>query len=150
MSIAIWQASYGTGDRQVDREHQELFAQVNALHEAMLAGADLSRLRSLLASLAEHTVTHFDSEEALMQATHYPHYARHKQTHDKLKAKVLRLTADLAGDRPVLPETLTQFLAEWLAHHIRGEDQQMIAFFQSRGVRMSGEAALAAEIDRSF
>jgi hemerythrin len=27
---------------------------------------------------------------------------------------------------------ITQFLTEWLAHHIKGEDKKMIQFFQNQ------------------
>jgi len=130
MSIAVWQEEYTTGHLQVDREHQELFDLVNGLHQAMMQQCPPSDLELILEQLAIHTIDHFESEEALMQANQYPGYARHKQTHDALKAKVIQLVTRVKQQESSITTDLTQFLAEWLAHHIKGEDQLMIRFFQ--------------------
>ncbi|MBE7380465.1 MAG: hemerythrin family protein [Leptolyngbya sp. SIO1E4] len=132
MTIAHWQEDYLTGDTRIDQEHQTLFDMVNALHDAIQASAEPAQLQAMISTMASHTVEHFQHEEALMRAHHYLGYGRHKQVHDRLLAKVTRLLEQFdQQDDVVLTDNLTEFLTEWLAHHIRGEDQNMIQFLRT-------------------
>ncbi|MBL1178199.1 bacteriohemerythrin [Pantanalinema sp. GBBB05] len=144
MTIAVWKTEYLTGDLHVDQEHQELFEMVNSLHDAILRAAPYSVVQEIFADLASHTVKHFQTEERLMQVSNYPGCDRHKQSHDGLVSKVKTLSQQLDNQTLPLSIRLTEFLAEWLAHHIQGEDQNMIRFFReqtklyhSAGVRSS-------------
>jgi hemerythrin len=132
MKIAHWQDEYCTGNEQIDQEHQELFEIVNTLHAAMIHGSDRSRLKAILDHLASHTINHFQTEEALMLIHAYPGYDHHKLSHNNLATKVVALIERFnSGEAPISVE-LTQFLSEWLVHHIKGEDQRMIVFFRER------------------
>jgi hemerythrin len=132
MPIAYWQDEYCTGNQQVDQEHQQLFELVNSLHDAMLQEADHQTLKEILSQLASHTIQHFQTEEDLMKANHYPGYDLHQQIHDGLKIKVANLLQKFAEQKISISVELTEFLTEWLAHHIRGEDQKMIRFFRDK------------------
>jgi hemerythrin len=131
--IACWQQEYNTGNSQVDRQHQQLFEIVNALHDAVVTKKNVYTIQELLEALANHTIEHFQTEESLMMAVDYPEYDRHKQTHDCLLSKVDRLLLKFRDRNTAAVTTeVTQFLTEWLAHHIKGEDQKMIQFFQNQ------------------
>ncbi|MEA5486260.1 MULTISPECIES: bacteriohemerythrin [Pseudanabaena] len=132
-SIACWQQEYNTGNSQVDGQHQQLFEIVNALHDAVVARQNIYTIQELLEALANHTIEHFQTEEALMMAVNYPDYDRHKHTHDYLLSKVDRLLLKFRDrNTEAVTTELTQFLTEWLTHHIKGEDQKMIQFFQNQ------------------
>jgi hemerythrin len=128
--IAYWHSDYETGNLQVDQEHQELFEIVNALHDAVVTKQDFDTMYEILNRLASHTVEHFQTEEALMLSVNYPDYERHKQTHDHLVNKVSHLLKKFRDRDAAITTDITQFLTEWLTHHIKGEDQKMIQFFQ--------------------
>lgn len=130
--IAHWQDEYLTGDARIDLEHKVLFDMVNDLHAAIQTAASPTQLQTMIRKMAEHTTEHFQHEEALMQAHDYPGYSRHKQVHDNLLEKVSRLLTQFDRQDTVLSDNLTEFLTEWLAHHIRGEDQNMIEFLRNR------------------
>jgi len=131
--IACWQQEYNTGHSQVDGQHQQLFKIVNALHDAVVTSQNIYTIQELLEALANHTIEHFQTEEALMMAVNYPDYDRHKHTHDYLLSKVDRLLLKFRDrNTEAVTTELTQFLTEWLAHHIKGEDQKMIQFFQNQ------------------
>lgn len=140
MPIALWKDEYCTGDSRIDQEHQLLFDLVNRLHDAIQRSTQPDELQdefqgkfqALLVTLAAHTADHFEHEEALMQQHAYPGYGRHKQVHDNLQLKIAHLLEQFSRAEVVLKTDLTQFLTEWLAHHIRGEDQKMIQFFQAK------------------
>lgn len=128
--IACWQEEYVTGNPQVDGQHQQIFELVNTLHDAVVTGANITVLQELLEDLANHTIEHFQTEEALMMAVNYPDYKRHKLTHDRLLATVNSLLIQIRDCHTVTID-ITQFLMDWLAHHIKGEDQKMIKFLQN-------------------
>ena len=131
--IACWQQEYNTGNSQVDGQHQQLFEIVNALHDAVVSKKNVYTIQELLEALANHTIEHFQTEESLMMAVDYPEYDRHKQTHDCLLSKVDRLLLKFRDrNTEAVTTEITQFLAEWLAHHIKGEDTKMIQFFQNQ------------------
>ncbi|KPQ34710.1 MAG: hemerythrin [Phormidesmis priestleyi Ana] len=132
LTIAHWQDEYLIGDARIDQEHQILFNMVNDLHAAIQTAASPVRLQAMIQTMADHTAEHFQHEEALMLMHNYPGYGRHKQVHDNLLAKVSRLLAQFDQQEVVLSDRLTEFLTEWLAHHIRGEDQNMIEFLRDR------------------
>jgi hemerythrin len=132
MTIAVWKTEYLTGSLQVDQEHQELFDIVNSLHNAILQEAPYQVVQEIFNHLAAHTIEHFHTEEKLMRARRYPGFDRHKQSHDGLVSKVTTLSQQLDNHTLSLSVKLTEFLTEWLAHHIKGEDQKMIRFFQEQ------------------
>jgi hemerythrin len=132
MTIAHWQDTYCTGNARIDREHQTLFAMVNALHEAIEDSAPQFLLNDRLTAIAVHTIEHFQHEEALMVDYNYPGYSRHKQIHDNLLLKVNHLLQQFNENKTVLNADLTSFLTEWLSHHIQGEDQNMIHFLRAQ------------------
>lgn len=132
MPLAHWKNDYCTGDTRIDQEHQALFGMVNELDHAIATAASQLQLQTILSTLATHTIEHFQHEEALMQALDYPGYRRHKQVHDNLLAKVTALLKQFKQPEAALADDLTAFLAEWLSHHIQGEDQTMIRFLKAR------------------
>ncbi|MBD2464850.1 hemerythrin family protein [Oscillatoria sp. FACHB-1407] len=144
MPIAFWLDEYCTGNVQVDREHQVLFYIVNSLHEAMMQRATLPIIEDLLRTLATHTIRHFQSEEELMQTHRYPGYDRHKLSHERLKTKVIALVQKFHEQGDGAIDELTGFLAEWLVHHIKGEDQKMIQFFHEQ-VNRDNTALVASQ-----
>jgi len=128
--IATWQPEYETGNLEIDWQHQELFALVNSLHDAVVTKQEFDKIQVTLNLLADHTIAHFQTEEELMIAADYPDYDRHKQTHDHLFAKVVNLLQKFRDRDDTITTEVTQFLSEWLSHHIKGEDQKMIQFFK--------------------
>lgn len=133
MAIAQWQDEYSTGHREIDQQHLALFAIVNTIHAAALEQCpDRPWLQQQLQDFAAQAEAHFAMEEDLMRAYNYPNYEIHCNTHLALTAKVRQLLLKLDTQTPCTPDDITQVLADWMIHHIRGEDQQMIRFLRSQ------------------
>jgi len=140
--IATWQPEYETGNLEIDGQHQELFAIVNSLHDAVVTKQEFDKIQVTLNLLANHTIEHFQTEEELMIAGNYPEYDRHKRTHDRLTSKVFTLIQKFHDRDETITTEVTQFLSEWLSHHIKGEDRKMIQFFQNNILPVSPELTL--------
>jgi hemerythrin len=132
MPLVAWSDDYCTGDAAIDRQHQDLFTMVNALHDAVVAGRGRDELSATLERLGNYVSAHFQTEERFMQQHAYPDYAAHKAKHDELGQRAAKVIDDYRSGRAVLTIALSRFLAEWLRHHIDGDDKAMIAFFQNR------------------
>jgi hemerythrin len=67
-----------------------------------------------------------------MQSHHYPGLKRHQHVHNNLLKKVAKLIEEFEQQEECVSiKSLPEFLHEWLAHHIHGEDQNLIRFLRS-------------------
>ena len=132
MTIAYWKDEYQTGNEQIDEQHQHLFAIINNLHNAMLAGHGREMIKTTLDDLIDYTVEHFLVEQVVMIKYDYPDYQKHKQAHDELTAKVKLLAQKVEEQDVNINREVLHFLNEWLVHHIRGNDQPLIKFLKSK------------------
>ena len=127
--IAIWTPNLVTGNPTVDHQHQHLFELVNELHHGIISGHGQDVMGPILLKLAKYAVDHFGTEEKFMRDSAYPNLARHKQKHDALTKQVTELLKDWDSGT-ALPATLSKFLADWVAHHIKEEDKELIAWLK--------------------
>jgi len=132
MPIAIWLPKYETGNPSVDRQHKRLFEMVNELHHGIVSGQGRETMGPTLKSLAKYTLEHFSTEEGFMRASNYEHYPRHKARHDELAKQVKELITQYDSGALALPGTLSKFLADWLTHHIKEEDMEMITWLREK------------------
>ncbi len=130
MSLVVWCDEYVTGNITVDEQHQQLFAIMNNLHDAMKVGQGKKVVKATLDELLDYTVNHFQMEESLMRTYNYPEYQSHKKIHDELTAKVASWVRDFERPSTVLTIEVSRFLTSWLINHIRERDQKMIKFLR--------------------
>ena len=122
-----WDKSLVTGSLRIDRHHQELFRQVNALSDAMKQGKGRDLIGRLLDFLGQYVIRHFDAEERLMEELNCPAAAANKQAHAQFLSTYsgLRKQFDEAGTWPSLVLQIHDLLSEWLVQHISGIDVQL-------------------------
>lgn len=132
MSFAQWKNEYITGNSKVDEQHRHLFEIINNLHAAMLEGHAQEIIKNTVDQLLKYTIEHFTMEELLMVYHHYPNYADHKKRHTELTTKIKGISAKLTEKNQSINLELLNFLNEWLAHHIKGEDQKLVKFLRDK------------------
>ena len=143
MTIAVWRDEYRTGHREIDQQHQHLFKLVNHIHHlTQQALPDDVGIYAQLHEFASCAVAHFDLEESLMAQHDYPNLAIHCQTHRALVNKVQTLLTKFDQTAETQVVAVTQVLADWMVHHIRGEDQQMIRFLRACNAIEVGDSLL--------
>ena len=131
MPIAVWDDNLKTGHTTVDSQHKQLFAMVNELHEAIVAKKQKEVLSPVLEKLAKYTVDHFRTEEDFMSGISYPELAAHRQKHQKLTKEVQEIIEKYRTGQAVLPITLSNFLANWLRHHIKEDDVALVKYMNA-------------------
>jgi hemerythrin len=134
MPLLEWSAKYSVRVRELDWQHQQLFAMLNELYDAMQAGNGRAVIGAILQRLLNYTDYHFKSEEALLREHGYEEDASHRAEHAALgyRAKALMLRFE-GGEIGVAAETL-RFLADWLKSHIVGSDMKYAGFLNGKGV----------------
>jgi len=134
MAFLNWSDDYSVGIERIDRQHQKIVAFLNDLYEAMHAGKGKDALGKVLSDMVLYTKTHFKTEEDLMAQYNFPGYQDHKETHEKMAAKVLELSQQFRDGVITNPIQITNFLKKWLANHINNTDRKYGAFLVSKGV----------------
>ncbi len=134
MALITWTEDLSVNIAEMDKEHKQLVAMINELHEAMASGKGKDVLGGVLARLVDYTKFHFAAEEKLMSSNKYPGYLSQKAEHDNLTKKVLEIKTRLdAGNMVVTVEVMT-FLKDWLTKHIMGVDKKYSSFFAGKGI----------------
>ncbi len=126
----IWDDKFDTGVDIVDEQHRKLVDLINQLGSINARLTSTAELGEILKELADYTVYHFGTEEALMKQ--YGVDAAHQDTHIKahqhftdqvaVAAKILLGSADL-NIQLIAP--LLKYLTDWLVQHILGSDARM-------------------------
>ena len=118
-----WDASYDSGDDQLDHQHRRLLALTNhALHADNLP--DMARC---MLGLMEYLKRHHLYEEAQMRRAHYPDTESHTMAHAYMVAlfNELRLRAPAPAQ---FHAELRQLTSEWAFPHMTQEDARLAEY----------------------
>lgn len=119
-----WSTSLETGNADIDRQHQEIFAKLNSIETAIHGGADRECLIRLITALLDYSYIHFHHEEHAMNCSRCPFQSANCDAHEQF---ILRLRGWLAvimaGDAQtsLLAEIHTES-CRWIRNHIEKVD----------------------------
>jgi hemerythrin len=119
-----WTASLATGNADVDRQHQEIFAKLNGIEEVIQQGADKECLIRLITALLDYTYIHFHHEESAMSCTRCPFHDSNCDAHRGFIERLRHWLAVVMEGRAtpaMLQEVHTESCA-WILHHIAKVD----------------------------
>ena len=118
-----WKDEYNTGVTLMDQQHRRLVDLINQLFQCMKDGGDRMMVGEVVDELVNYTITHFRSEEDMMQKHNYPDFDAHQQIHKDFVKKVGEYAEKLkSGDR-LPPADIYNFLKDWLIDHIKKKDR---------------------------
>lgn len=134
----VWDSKLSVGVPVIDKQHQELFRQVNALLEALGQGTGRKAVGDLLTFLKDYVVEHFSTEQKLMAQHSYPQLAPHKKQHDDFVKAFMAayLTFEKDGATVSLTVTVNRLVCTWLREHIGTTDKALGDFIVTRGARL--------------
>lgn len=134
MAIIDWSDEYSVSVKEMDEQHKKLIAMINELNEAMKSGKGKDVMEKILKNLVDYTVTHFASEEKLMQSGDYPGYLAQKSQHEALTKQVIEFQTKYHEGKAVLSVEIMSFLKDWLVNHIKGSDKKYGPFLNKKGI----------------
>jgi hemerythrin len=134
-----WDPALTTGVAEIDRQHQEIFARVDALLQAIRGGSSREEVGRTLAFLGGYVVTHFMAEEELMRETVFPGLQAHRTEHERFVRDLAVLTAEHSRDgaSPSLVLRVNSRISEWLREHIHRSDRELASHLRARAQRSS-------------
>lgn len=131
----VWSDAYSIGIQAMDRQHQEILASINELHQARRHGETSPMLDDILRRLDEQTRQHFFAEEGLLMRHNYPEFREHKAMHDRMIDKTFALRLSVRDGE--LPQATLRTLRDWWLHHIMGCDISYVPFVTQSAVAAS-------------
>ena len=133
MALMKWSDMLSVKVARFDKEHQNLIAIINDLHEAMMVGKGKEVVTSILKRLMDYTSTHFKSEELVLSQYGYPDLAQQKAEHKKFINQILDIQKQLLENK-AFPSTVLSFLRDWLNNHIMKEDKKYGSYLNEKGL----------------
>lgn len=104
--------------------HLEDVILINQL-SAAANSKNIAATKIFLEELVEHTIGHFEGEEAMMREHNFPPYPIHKQEHDRVLKElrnVTRIFSEGEGDFSLVTSYVDGSLIPWLINHIETLD----------------------------
>jgi hemerythrin len=132
MALITWSEDFAVNVREVDEQHQKLFALFNNLFDAMRRGKGKPMLGTVLNELIDYAVYHFNTEETLFRKYDYPGARQHKMEHETFKKKVADFKTAFDKGESLVTVELLNFLTKWLKNHIMVEDKKFGPFLKDR------------------
>jgi len=134
MSLMSWDESYRVKVAELDGHHQKFFYLLNCLHDAMSEGNGNGMIRGIIEELVNHTRTHFQREETLMEQTNFPGLEVHRTEHQQLMRRVAEFKDALDSGRGVNTAVVLEFLRGWLPRHICEVDKNYSSHLNAKGI----------------
>ena len=135
MAFLNWNDNLNIGILQIDVQHKNLVNMINQLYEAMSTGKGKEVVGKIVKEMAGYTITHFGTEEKLMQQHGYPELPQHKKEHELFVKKVQEFSSEIQKGNLIITSNVANFLKEWLIKHIQGTDKKYGPFLKEKGVK---------------
>ena len=132
MSLIAWREDFTIGLPDVDHEHRELIAMINALHESLGPTADVERVVAALGEIHARIAAHFALEEREMRKLNYISVCEHKDDHERLLDDILDIMDAVESPADYDPEALGRRLSKWFTGHFRIHDSRLHRWLASR------------------
>jgi hemerythrin-like metal-binding protein len=113
-----WNTEYSVGSDVLDRQHQDILTQCNALANCIATAGQESdqTFNATFAALMAQARDHFAAEEALLAQRGYPMLVEQKNEHDEFDY----LANEIITRENFEPVELQRFLTLWWTGHIMG------------------------------
>jgi hemerythrin len=124
-----WSEAYSTGVPELDVQHEQLFAMVKVLEDALEAGDGSRAYGEFLRLLTRHVESHFGAEEACMRRHQCPVWQLNQSAHAMFTANLRRMEERHAaeGYSEEAARGTVALMHRWLQEHIARIDVQLKA-----------------------
>jgi hemerythrin-like metal-binding protein len=128
-----WDAALDTGEPLVDQQHRTFIDLLNDL--MAVDDSDTARIVAALNRLADHTLVHFATEEALMTRRAYPEDAAeaHVLEHRVLAAEQRTMGIDYRRGWTTGTAPMIDHMMRWLTEHIETQDRLLVEHIRTHG-----------------
>lgn len=148
MNKTLWHDRYSIGVSSIDKEHKQLFsmmAKLFALNED--EEKSVWACKEAVKFLKNHTIQHFQNEEAYMRSINYDGLDTHKRLHDNFLHQTLPALESELEVTEYSAESVRHFLGVcigWVVAHTQTEDQAIAGKVQSKWADIPHEEEMDA------
>lgn len=136
MKQIVWNDRYKLGVDFIDKDHKLLFSTMNKLLRISEEEEKNKWVcREGVKFLKNHSIEHFEHEEAYMQSINYEEYEIHKRLHDNFREKTLPALESEMEEMKYSAESVRHFLGVcigWVISHTLTEDLAIIGKSSSK------------------
>ena len=127
-----WSSALAVGVPEIDSQHEEMFARVDRLRDAMLA-RDRTEVMRMLRFLLEYVHHHLGAEERLMESVDYPALGRHRLAHQAFTDEVESLArkVETEGVTALVVHRVERGVTSWLHDHVCGADLEFFSHMRT-------------------
>jgi hemerythrin len=134
MPLVTWDMTYSVKVQACDEQHQQLFALINDLYDAMVARQGDQVTKQIVEDLMELSKLHFRTEESLLEKTAYPELEAHRAHHREFLKRVEQFQRDQANGKALEPRFVANRFMMWWTRHARQIDQKYSNHLNACGV----------------
>ena len=129
-----WDPSLSTGVGEIDSQHREFIANLNAFSDALSRGERGEALKKIFDFAVKYAAEHFMTEETYMMGYVYPGYKAHKKLHEDFKESFEKIRAEIetAGWTKEAVAVMHEKFADWFVNHIRIHDAALGEFLKNK------------------
>ena len=127
--------SLATGILWQDLQHQQLIETLKQVEIAFNSYSEEEMIPKAMTFLEHYTKDHFGMEEAYMKAYGYPDLENHLALHEHFKDKLDEFKNYQNFSVKISPDSLCEYLVDWITKHIQLEDTKISIFLKSVGVK---------------
>ena len=130
MQTINWSPEFAVNHEIIDEQHKELFKRINDFGKALWGGVGKDDLEKHMNFLADYVVSHFGTEEELMQSNNYGAYETHKAQHDAFVKDMTDVLKRLGseGFTPKMAIEVFYTSCNWVKTHVVKMDQELGKF----------------------
>ena len=132
MPVIQWNDSFKVGIDEFDTDHKRLVHLLNETYDCFISARAREELANILQALIDYAVSHFYSEELLMEAYDFPGFSQHKKEHQYFTTKACIFQKSYFEGKEVTVPEILQFLETWLLNHILNVDSELGTFLNLR------------------
>ncbi|WP_432738518.1 bacteriohemerythrin [Maridesulfovibrio sp. FT414] len=134
MSILKWREELSVGVEVVDDEHRQLIAMINKAYDSVENMEEEKVLIELVGEMRKYALTHFATEERLMDQYGYPGADEHRRKHNEFMITAASSDNMISKGVELEPVKIFKYLADWLRLHILNTDKELGKYLNSKGV----------------
>ena len=132
MDLAAWNEKLSLNIARIDAQHREFIYFLARMQQAVGKRETEEAVRRTFEDLSDYARRHFRDEEDLFRAAGFPGLDLQRRQHLYFTMQVEAMQEAYFGEGKLPPESLLNFLADWLVHHILEEDKKYAAYLASR------------------
>jgi len=134
MPIIEWDENMSIGVYLIDEQHRELVSLINNISDAVDRGANTTEISRFIRRFYNYTITHFQTEESLMDHETYPEYFAQVREHLDCSLKALEFHRMFLENPDFNLKEFLAYIVEWFVHHTTGIDKTLSDHLLKRGL----------------